>query len=85
MPARKFNQWLIMIASAVSLWAPTAAPAFAQSYPTAPVRLLVSTPAGGVNDLIARLVAERLSARWGQPVIVENRPGGNSAVSALAV
>jgi tripartite-type tricarboxylate transporter receptor subunit TctC len=85
MPARKFNQWLMMIASAVALWASTAAPAFAQSFPTAPVRFVVSTPAGGVNDLIARLVAEGLSARWGQPVIVENRPGGNNTVSALAV
>ena len=85
MLARKFNQWLMMIASAVSLWASTAAPVFAQSFPTAPVRFLVSTPAGGVNDLIARLVADGLSARWGQPVIVENRPGGNNAVSAVAV
>ncbi len=85
MPVRKFNQWLMMIASAVSLLASTAAPAFAQSFPTAPVRFLVSTPAGGVNDLIARLVADGLSARWGQPVIVENRPGGNNAVSAVAV
>jgi len=85
MLARKFNQWLMMIASAVSLWASTAAPVFAQSFPTAPVRFLVSTPAGGVNDLFARLVADGLSARWGQPVIVENRPGGNNAVSAVAV
>jgi tripartite-type tricarboxylate transporter receptor subunit TctC len=85
MPARKFNQWLMTIVSAVSLWASTAAPAFAHSFPTAPVRFVVSTPAGGVNDLIARLVAEGLSARWGQPVIVENRPGGNNAVGAVAV
>ena len=74
-----------MIASAVSLYASTATPASAQSFPTAAVRFLVSTPAGGVNDLIARLVADGLSAHWGQPVIVENRPGGNNAVAAVAV
>jgi tripartite-type tricarboxylate transporter receptor subunit TctC len=85
MPVRKFSQWLMMIASTVSLCASTAAPAFEQSFPKAPVRFVVSTPAGGVTDLIARLVADGLSARWGQPVIVDNRPGGNHAVSALAV
>jgi tripartite-type tricarboxylate transporter receptor subunit TctC len=85
MPARRFNQRLMMIAAMISLCASTAAPAFEQSFPKAPVRLIVSTPAGGVNDLIARLVAEGLSARWGQPVIIENRPGGNNAVGAVAV
>src|SRR5258708_13666770 len=85
MPARKFRQWLMMIVATVSLGASTAAPAFEQSFPKAPVRLIVSTPAGGVNDVIARLVAEGLSALWGQPVIVDNRPGGNHAVSAVAV
>ncbi len=85
MPARKFRQWQMMIAAMVSLCASTAAPAFEQSFPTAPVRFVVSTPAGGVNDLIARLVADGLSARWSQPVIVDNRPGGNTAVSAVAV
>src|SRR5258708_24512683 len=85
MPVRKLIQWLMMIAATVSLCAPTAAPAFEQSFPKAPVRLIVSTPAGGVNDVIARLVADGLSALWGQPVIVDNRPGGNHAVSAVAV
>jgi tripartite-type tricarboxylate transporter receptor subunit TctC len=86
MPARKFSQWLMMIAAMVLLCASTAAaPAFEQSFPKAPVRLIVSTPAGGVNDVIARLVADGLSALWGQPVIVDNRPGGNHAVSAVAV
>jgi tripartite-type tricarboxylate transporter receptor subunit TctC len=85
MPARKLRQWLMMIAAMISLCASTAASAFEQSFPKAPVRFVLSTPAGGVTDLIARLVADGLSARWGQPVIVDNRPGGNGAVSALAV
>jgi tripartite-type tricarboxylate transporter receptor subunit TctC len=85
MLARKFSQWLMMIAATVSLCAPTAAPAGEHSFPKAPVRFIVSTPAGGVNDVVARLVADGLSALWGQPVIVDNRPGGNTAVSAIAV
>src|SRR5262249_25867996 len=80
MPARKFSQWLMMVAATVWLCAPTAAPAFEHSFPKAPVRLIVSTPAGGVNDVIARLVADGLSALWGQPVIVDNRPGGSPAI-----
>ncbi|HTP92042.1 MAG TPA: tripartite tricarboxylate transporter substrate binding protein [Xanthobacteraceae bacterium] len=54
-----------------------AAPAFAQTYPDRPLRLLVAFPPGGAADLVARLVGQSLSARLGQPVVVENRPGSN--------
>src|SRR5260221_13909475 len=60
--------------------------ACAQSYPTRPVRLIVTTPAGGSLDIIARLIGERLSERLGQPIIVDNRPGagGNIRSSVLS-
>ena len=51
--------------------------AHAQSYPTRAIRLLVSFPPGGAADLVARVVGQPLSARLGQPVVVENRPGSN--------
>ncbi len=62
-----------------------AAAASAQNYPSGPVKLIVPVPAGGVTDVMARIVGQRLQEMWGQTVIVENRPGGNSGVGAQAV
>jgi tripartite-type tricarboxylate transporter receptor subunit TctC len=57
----------------------------AQAWPTKPVKLLVGSPPGGPSDITARLVGEQLSRRWGQPVLVENRPGvGNSLAAGVA-
>src|SRR5258708_37275317 len=53
-----------------------------QSYPTRPVRLIVTPPAGGSLDIIARLIGERLSERLGQPIIVDNRPGAGSNIGS---
>jgi len=55
-----------------------AAPATAQTWPQRTVRFIVPLGAGSATDIAARLVAERLAPRWGQPVVVENRPGGDS-------
>src|SRR5690606_7122764 len=51
--------------------------AWADSYPTKPITLVVAYPAGGDTDALARLFAEKLSARVGQPVVVDNRPGAS--------
>ena len=57
----------------------------AQEWPVKPVRIIVPFPAGGSADLMPRAVAEKLAQMWGQPVIVDNRPGAAGNIGAEAV
>jgi len=59
--------------------------AFAQTYPTRPVHLVVGFPPGGGTDLIARLMGQALSERMGQPFVIENRPGAGTNIATEAV
>ena len=71
-----------LIAASIAL---SGGAADAQTYPNGQVRLIVPTPAGGVTDTMARIVAQRLGETLNQTVIVDNRPGGNGGVGSQAV
>ncbi len=75
-----------MLGGVLALLPLLAAPAMAQDYPTRPVTIVVGYTAGATSDLVARTIGERLSAVWGQPVIVDNRSGvgGNLAAAQVA-
>ena len=58
----------------------------AQTFPTKPVRIVVPQTPGGASDALARIVGQKLSEKWGQPVVIENRAGagGNIGMDAVA-
>jgi tripartite-type tricarboxylate transporter receptor subunit TctC len=81
-------------ASFGALFAPTAliatlaiaqGTADSQTYPNRTVRIVVPFPAGGPTDILARVLGQRLSEVWGQPVVIENQPGANTAIAAARV
>jgi tripartite-type tricarboxylate transporter receptor subunit TctC len=56
--------------------------AWAQDYPTRPIRMVVPYAPGGNTDILARAVAQRMNANWATPIVVDNRPGGNGFIAA---
>jgi tripartite-type tricarboxylate transporter receptor subunit TctC len=76
----------LLLAFAVLLSAlPLASPAQSQGWPQRPVRFILSLGAGSGTDIGARLYADRLTKLWGQPAIIENRPGGDGVIAINAV
>lgn len=78
------NRWLRRAALAALLALLAAGPAGAQAWPDRPIRLLVPIAAGSVTDVILRAAVPELSARLGQPVVIENRTGASGIVGAQA-
>ena len=81
LPRRKF---LHLAAGAAALPAVSRF-AWAQTYPTRPVHLIVPFAPGGASDITARLIGQWLSERLGQPFVIENRPGGGGNIGTEAV
>jgi len=73
----------ISFAALALLCALAAAPAVAQEpYPTRPIHIIVPFPAGGPSDVLTRMIGERMSADFGQAIVVDNRPGANTVIGA---
>ena len=77
------TRW-VLAAFLYTLTAAVAAPLSAQQYPAKPVKIIVAFPPGGVSDLVGRIIAQRLTAVLGQPVIVENKPGAAGMIGTEA-
>jgi tripartite-type tricarboxylate transporter receptor subunit TctC len=68
----------------IALTLAIALPAAAQTYPGKPIKIIVPFTPGGSNDVLARVIAEKLGTAWGQPVVVENKPGAAGHIGAEA-
>src|SRR3954449_12324470 len=77
--------WVRMLATAAGVMATMAVASAQTGFPTKAVHLFVPYPAGGAVDILARTLGDELSKNWGQPVIVENRPGAGGVVASQAV
>src|ERR1700692_3358014 len=63
----------------------TALPAAAADYPDHTIKMIVPFAAGGGTDVLARIIAQNLNSKWGQPVVVENQPGASGAIGTRVV
>ena len=76
----------VRLAALVAATLAGAAPAFAQAYPERPIKIIVSTSAGGITDVVARVLGQYITAKTGQTLVIDNRAGagGNIAMDAVA-
>ena len=79
------GRWIGWVAALACAFMVPAAPAAAQAWPTRPGRIVVTFPPGGASDIVARVLAEALTPKLGQRVVVDNRPGAGGTLAALHV
>ena len=76
MTGERTKNWIVVIAVAA-----LPAPAWAQQYPSRPIRMIVPFPPGGASDVMARTIGQKLTQRWGQQTIIDNRPGAGGSIA----
>jgi tripartite-type tricarboxylate transporter receptor subunit TctC len=76
------GRWIRLLAAAAILVGTSGGALAQDKFPSRPVHLLVPFPPGGAVDIVARTLADELSKRWGQPIVVENRPGAGGTIAA---
>ena len=81
LPRRNF----LHLASGAAVLPTVSGLAWAQAYPTRPVHLIVGAPPGGAADIVARLMSQWLSERFGRPFVIDNRPGATTNIGTEAV
>ncbi len=78
----KLKLYLASVAVGVAIFLSSVAGASALSYPNKPIRFIVPLPPGSGSDVIARVIGKKLTEKWAQPVVVDNRPGANNIIGA---
>ena len=79
------NAWVVTLGALTAMLVSATATAQADGYPNRPIRFIAPIPAGGSTDVLTREIAQRLQERWGQPTLVENKPGGTGSIGAALV
>ena len=75
----------LMMGTAAAQERPDGSTGDSRSYPNRAVRIIVPFPPGGPTDILTRVLGQRMSEVWGQPVVIENQPGANTAIAAARV
>jgi len=82
---RSLSCVLMILAGSAAQAQQTPATGPAQAFPARPIRIVVPFPPGGISDILSRLIGPKLTERWGQPVVVESRPGAAGAIGVEVV
>ena len=81
----RLSHYLAALTLLLTLLPGATAPAAAQSWPTRPVKFILTLGPGSGADISARLLADRLAEKWGQPIVIENKPGAATNLATEAV